>query len=181
MEKPKRRLVERVIDPSFSSGLGGRELEELRSMREECREVENEISFERRLCQGRIDILTAELDRRTSGQGGDGDLLERLPQILGAETGRADGPLPSRAPDLSIPRNADIPRRRVEEIVGEQTLARLSVIQAEEVKTIIANLFEHERRLSERRKRVHDVMDAVQAELVRRYTSGEADPTAALR
>jgi hypothetical protein len=73
-----------------------------------------------------------------------------------------------------------VPRRRVEEIVGEQTLARLPHLQSEEIKSIIGSLAEHERAVSDRRRRVHEVMDKIQAEIVRRYTSGEADPTAAL-
>lgn len=150
-------------------------------MRDECRDGENELSFERRLCQARIDILTAELERREGK--GEGDLLDRLPQIL-AEGGHGgespDAPLPARAPDFSIPRSADVPRRRVEEIAGEQTLARLSQISVDEIKGIIESLAEHERTVSARRRRAHEVMDEIQAEIVRRYTSGEADPTAAL-
>jgi hypothetical protein len=44
----------------------------------------------------------------------------------------------------------------------------------------MASLAEHERNLSARRRKLHEVMDLIQAEIVRRYTSGEADPTAAL-
>ncbi len=176
----KRRLIERITDPAFAEGLRDKPLDELREMRDECREGENELSFERRLCQARIDILSAELDRRTGR--GHGDLLARLPEILAAEraVGSQEAPLPPRAPQFSVPRNADVPRRRVEEIVGEQTLARLSQLRPEEIKAIIHPLDEHERTLSERRKRVHDVMDRIQAEIVRRYTTGEADPAAAL-
>ena len=180
MTEQKRRLVERILDPPYLEGLADRPLEELRSMREECKEAETETSFERRLAQARIDILSAELDRRAGG-GGDGDLMSRLPQILATEA-RADSglPLPSRAPDFSIPRNADIPRRRIEEIVGEQTLSRLPSLPNEEVRGILASLGDHEKALSKRRKGIQEVMDAVQAEIVRRYVSGEADPTAAL-
>lgn len=174
MTDPKRRLVERVVDAAYLEGLTDRSIQDLRDMRDDCREGEKELSFERRLCQARIDILSAELERR-AGSGGD-DLLARLPEILATEASENAGPLPARAPDFSIPRNADIPRRRVEEIVGEQTLARLSQLSTDEVKEIIATLGEHERAVSERRRRVHDVMDSIQAEIVRRYTSGEADP-----
>ena len=180
MTEPKRRLVERVSDPAYAEDVRSRSMEEVRAMRDECREAENEISFERRLCHARIDILRAELDNRSRG-GGDGELVERLPQILGS-LGRTEGAeaLPERAPDFSIPRSADVPRRRVEEIVGEQTLARLPQLQAAEIKGIIEHLEEHEAALSARRQRVHEVMDAIQKEIVRRYTSGEADPSAAL-
>lgn len=180
MSETKRRLVEKVQDPGFLEGLDVRPIEELRSMRDQCREAETELSFERRLCQARIDILSAELDRREGGS--ESSLLSRLPEILAEERqGRpTDTPLPSRAPDLSIPRNADIPRRRVEEIVGEQTLARLPKLPTDEIRKIMTSLADHERRLSARRKAVQDVMDNIQAEIVRRYTSGEADPAKVL-
>jgi hypothetical protein len=173
----QRRLVERLVDPSFLAGLRDRSLTELRGARDECREGETELSFERRLCQARIDILSAEIEQRRGGS--TGTLVDRLPQILGTGRPRPEGS-PGRAPDVSIPRNADVQRRRVEEIVGEQALARLSEVPEEELKTIIASLAEHETAVSQRRKRVQEVMDQIQEEIVRRYTSGEADPSEAL-
>jgi hypothetical protein len=182
MAETKRRLTERIVDPAYAAELAGKSIDDLRTMREECREGENEISFERRLTQARIDILTAELGRR-EGKAGD-DLVSKLPQILAGDTSTVvaeDAPLPSRAPDFSVPRNADVPRRRVEEIVGEQTLSRLYELDSEDVRDIVRALGEHESKLSARRKRVHEVMDDIQAEIVRRYTAGEADPSAAIR
>ena len=180
-----RRLSERVTHPSYLEGLDSKPIEELRTLRDESREAETEASFERRLCQARIDILVAELARREGGGGQ--DLVANLPDILSGDerrtSGRGDGdgvPLPSRAPDFTPPRNADIPRRRVEEVVGEQTLARLPEIDAEELQRIIEMLREHEQTVSSRRRSIQEVMDKIQSEIVRRYTSGEADPTAAL-
>jgi hypothetical protein len=170
----KRRLVETITDPAYVEGLGDRPMDQLRAMRAECREGEMELSFERRLIQGRSDILSAELDRRSGKI--EGDLLSRLPSILASEGGRSDGLLPSRAPDFSIPRNADIPRRRVEEIVGEQTLTRVPQLAEQEIKQIMLSLADYEQQVSAKRKAVQDVMDEVQGEIVRRYTSGEADP-----
>jgi hypothetical protein len=178
MTDQKRRLTERIAEPGYVEGLGEKSIEDLKEMRAECREGENEISFERRLSQARVDILKAELARR-KGEG-DEDLVSRLPEILATETVRSDSPLPSRAPDFSVPRSADVPRRRVEEIVGEQTLARLQELDEKEIEKIISSLGEHEENLSALRKRVHGVMDEIQAEIVRRYKSGEADPTAAI-
>lgn len=176
-EGKKRRLVERIADPAYLAGLSDRPVEELRAMREECREGETELSFERRLCQARIDIMSAELDRRAGK--GEGDLVDRLPSILATEGRRDDGgSLPSRAPSTDVPRNADVPRRRVEEVVGEQTLARLPNLPAEEIQSIIGSLREHEKTVSAKRKAVQEVMDEIQAEIVRRYKSGEADPAA---
>ena len=174
----ERRLSERVTHPSYLEGLGDKSITDLREMREECREAETEVSFERRLCQARLDILSAEISRREGG--GDDDLVARLPEILGGEARHeSDTPLPSRAPDFSVPRNADVPRRRVEEVVGEQTLARLTEIDLDELRGIIQTLADYERTVSARRRSIQDAMDKVQTEIVRRYTSGEADPTAA--
>jgi hypothetical protein len=180
MTETRRRLVEKIQDPEFLEGIEKRPIEEVREMRDQCREAETELSFERRLCQARIDILSAELDRREGGS--ESSLLSQLPEILAEERGTrpADSPLPSRAPDFSIPRNADIPRRRVEEIVGEQMLTRLPQLPPDEIRQVMTSLAEHERNVSARRKAVQDVMDNVQAEIVRRYTSGEADPAAIL-
>ena len=179
MTDRKRRLTERIVEPQYVSQLEERSIDDLKEMREECRAGENEVSFERRLSQGRVDILRAELARRRGE--GDEDLLSKLPEILASEVPRADTPLPSRAPDFSTPRSADVPRRRVDEIAGEQTLARLNDLTEEEIEKILAALLDHEERLSARRKQIHEVMDRIQAEIVRRYQAGEADPTAALR
>jgi hypothetical protein len=180
MSQRKRRLVERITEAGFLEGLEEMALEDLRSLRDECREGENEVSFERRLCQARIDILSAELDRRTGKE--PGELLSRLPEILAAEgEGGGQDRLPNRAPNFAIPRNADVPRRRVEEIVGETTLARLAQLQPQELQSIISALADHERVLSEKRREIHEVLDQIQAEIVRRYTTGQADPSAALR
>ena len=56
-------------------------------MDEECREVETELSYVRRLAQARIDIIRAEIDRRAAG-GSLGDLIAALPEIL-ADDGAA--------------------------------------------------------------------------------------------
>lgn len=141
-------------------------------MRDEARQAEAEVSFERRLCQGRIDIIEAELDRRAGG-GGDASLVERLPEILAAEHPSDSNPLPERAPDYSLPRNVDIPRRRLEEILGEDTIARLAQVETEEARGILEALAAFERDLSERRHRLHEVLNAIQSEIVRRYLGGE--------
>jgi len=182
MSEKKRRLVDRVVEPDYTGDLEKKSLEELRAMRDECREGENELSFERRLCQARIDILSAEMERRTGAGGGSTDILDDLPQILATDTvgARGESHIPDRAPDFSVPRNVDVPRRRVEEIAGEQTLARLSSMSTEEIRGLIASLGEHEAGVSARRREVQTVVDGIQAEIVRRYVSGEADPTAAL-
>jgi hypothetical protein len=58
--------IHRLLEPQFVSGLDARALDELRTMKGECVDVENTLSYLRRLAQGRIEILGAERDRRES-------------------------------------------------------------------------------------------------------------------
>jgi hypothetical protein len=178
MPEPKRRRSDQIFDPSYLGGLEDRPVEELQTMRDECDEVENEISYDRRLAQARIDILLAELDHR---EGKAGNVISRLPEILAAEGGGGGGsPLPERAPDLSPPDNAGGPRRRVEEIAGRQTLARLSEMAPDEIKELIDSLVAYEKDLSAKRRTLHELLDKIQAEIVSRYTTGEASSDAVL-
>ena len=175
-EQLERRLSDKIADPSYLEGIEERSMEELQRMRTEAQGLENDLSFERRLCQARIDILTAELDHRAGKV--EGDVMSRLAQILADEsTAVSSSPLPSRVPDLSIPASAKRPRRRVEEIVGADTLARLTKLPEEEIRASIESLAEHERSLSSRRKSLHEILDRIQAEIVRRYSTGEEDPS----
>ena len=170
--------MDKVLDPSYVRDLTDKAIEDLRAMRDEAREVETEMSFERRLCQARIDILTAEVEGRAGNR--DTGVIDRLPEILSQDSPGGSAPLPERAPDLSVPRNVDAPRRRVDEIAGEQALARLGKMSDAEVKELIKTMGEYERKVSDRRKAAQEAVDTIQAEIVRRYVSGEADPSAAL-
>ena len=61
--------------------------------------------------------------------------------------------------------------------MGADTLARLTDLPEAEIRASIESLADHEKKLSSRRKAVHDVIDRIQGEIVRRYTSGEEDPS----
>src|SRR5215217_1338650 len=77
------RRIDRVLDPRFTDGVERLDLAELRARREEAEAEEADVSYLRRLLQGRLDILRAELERRSAG--GDQDvagLLAGLPAIL---------------------------------------------------------------------------------------------------
>lgn len=174
-EQLDRRLSDRIADPSYLDGLQDHSMERLQQMRTEAQGLENELSFERRLCQARIDILSAELDHRAGRV--EEDVMSRLPQILADETTPSQTPLPSRVPDLSVPPSTERPKRRVEEIVGADTLAKLTDLSEAELRVNIDSLAEHERNLSSRRKAVHEVLDRIQEEIVRRYSSGDEDPS----
>jgi hypothetical protein len=64
--------------------------DDLKQLIEKLEEEENEVSFRRRLLQGRIDILRAERTARLKGKGvGDVD-VERLTDILASRSAPAN-------------------------------------------------------------------------------------------
>ena len=106
-----QRRIDRVLDPRFVAGVGRLDLAELRARREEAEAEEADISFLRRLLQGRLDILRAELVRRSrGGEQNVAGLLAGLPAIL---TDDAPGTF-SAIPRILVPSRADQHRRRVE-------------------------------------------------------------------
>lgn len=76
--------LERILVEDYLDGLAAIGAAELRSRRGECQVVETQLSYLRRLVQGRHDIVTSEIDhRRGGGEPGDvTDLVDRLPVIL---------------------------------------------------------------------------------------------------
>ena len=64
--------------------------DDLKTMIEELTREENEVSFRRRLLQGRIDILRAERTARLKGKGVSDVDVEALTDILSSRGGPAD-------------------------------------------------------------------------------------------
>jgi RsiG-like len=98
------RRIDRVLDPGFTEEVDRLGLPELRARREEAEAEEADVSYLRRLLQGRLDILRAELERRSAG--GDQDvagLLAGLPKIL---TDDAPGTF-SAVPRVGVPSRAE--------------------------------------------------------------------------
>ncbi|MER5637412.1 ABC transporter substrate-binding protein [Kitasatospora sp. NPDC002227] len=158
------------------------ELEELRLLRRDALEQEADLSYLRRLLQGRTDILRAELDRRQGGgpvpaaapdpaEGDPGELLDRLPAIL------ADAPASVRRParhlTLGPPRGEGY-QREADALMGDVQLADLAAHPTEELLAAVERLAVHEREVSGRRQRLQRTADDCGAEITRRYREGEA-------
>jgi hypothetical protein len=165
----RRRRVDEILDPKYLDGVADRPLDELSVMHDECLEVETEISYVRRLAQARIDILRAELERRAAG-GSIGDLISALPQILVEDHPRpapADSRLPrhlSPAPDIQW-------QRGLEHLVNDATLANLPTLADDVLRTTLDKLGELEEETSTRRRTLHRVIDAIDAELAARHVA----------
>jgi hypothetical protein len=166
----QQRRIDRVLEPVYATEIPSCSLEELRERHSECLEIETEVSYVRRLAQARLDILRAELDRRAAG-GSVGELIAALPQILadaGPRASVAESRLPRHlAPSMDITWN-----RGLEHLVFDDTLANLPTLSDEELRATIEQLTTLERELSERRRSLHGVIEAIELDLAGRHKVG---------
>lgn len=163
------RRIDKVLAPEYVAGIDERSVDDLRAMKAEATEIETEVSYVRRLAQGRIDILTAEQKRRDEG-GSLEDLINELPRILGSEAPRA--PVAhARVAELLAPSPDITWSRGSEHLIDDATLARLPDLSGDELSEAITALRSLEEEMSTRRKGLHGVLDtlerAIAAELRR--------------
>jgi hypothetical protein len=119
------------------------------------------VSYVRRLTQARIDILEAEVQRRTSG-GSLEDLISRLPQIL-ADPGPRGTPASSRLPLQLAPEHDSEWAPDLERFDG--VLANLPSLSDAEVAEAIAGLRALEREVSDQRRELFAVIDRIDVSL----------------
>lgn len=165
------RRIDRVLAEGYLEGLQALSMQGVRELRGEAEQEEVDLSYVRRMIQGRLDILRAELNRRDGATSG--TLVESLAAIL------ADEP---RAPARGMgrhstvePSRADSHRRYVEALVADVDLSDVASRSIDELAHALRTLSEEEQSVSAKRRGVQDVMDACSAEVTRRYRDGEAD------
>ncbi|GEK00147.1 RsiG family protein [Streptomyces sp. NPDC003388] len=149
-------------------------LPELRTVRRDAQRDEADLSYVRRLLQGRIDILRAELARRGRASvpaPADASVVERLPEIL------TDAPARQRSSarhvTLGTPLNEEY-RLLAAEMLGEVELSDLGARTDRELTTALGRLIGYEQEVSRRRQHLQHVMDDCSGEIARRYRVGEA-------
>lgn len=144
-------------------------LDELRALRTVLQLEDDAISYVRRLAQARLDLLRAELHNRSVGD--EKNITGELPAILGAHlTGGPPRP-PRPADDFSHHPLA----LQLEELCSDAGSTDLPSINGDELIDYLARLHEFEQLRSQERKELFVRIDALSAELVRRYRDGEAD------
>ncbi len=167
-----RRRIDRVLDEDFAAHLEELPMEELRGRRRDAEQEETDLSYLRRLIQGRVDIVQAEIERR-GGAGGKG-LVEQLTGILSAEGTTHQSPHGMGRYTTVEPSRLDERRRRVEKVVADVGISDAKARSDEELQTAISRLRELEAEVSRDRRLVQKVMDACTAEIGRRYREGTA-------
>jgi hypothetical protein len=175
-------------------------LPELRTLRRDAQRDEADLSYVRRLLQGRIDILRAELARRgglrapsaTSGSplvsglgtspglrpaGGRGagagatSVVDRLAEIL------TDAPARHRSSarhvTVGTPYGEEY-RRLASDMLAEVELSDLEARTDDELGAGMGRLVRYEQQVSRRRQHLQRTADDCSAEIARRYRDGEA-------
>jgi len=163
-----------LLDPGYLGDLPTRPMDEVRAMRAECQEVETGLSLLRRLVQGRLDIVGLELTRRAAGGPPTdlADLVARLPEVL---ADRTHAPGIGRLVQLMSP--GELPPELEAELDGIITAGRLSHLPSEtddDLRSITEQLAQLEVKVSGHRHALFERIDALQAEITRRYKTGEA-------
>jgi hypothetical protein len=171
-----KRRIDKVLAEDYLADVTSLSLAEVRTLRDEADQEETDLSYLRRLLQGRVDLVAAEIRRR--GSGDEGELVGQLPAILADETPRqqAFGLGRHRATE---PTNAGA-SRRAEEKLAAVDVTNLGARSDDELRELLEILRKQEREVSDTRRRVQEVFDAASAELTRRYRDGEADVNALL-
>jgi hypothetical protein len=150
-----------VLDPAYVAGLDDFSIEELRTKHAECVELETEVSYIRRLTQARIDILEAEVQRRSTG-GSLGDLIDKLPQIL-SDDGPRGNPASSRLPLQMAPEQDSEWAPALGRFDG--VLANLPTLSDTELEEAMAGLRALEREVSDQRRELFAVIDRIDTSL----------------
>jgi hypothetical protein len=166
--------TDRLLEPDLLDGLGTRPIDEVRSLRAECVEVETGLSFLRRMVQGPLDIVHREQLRRTSGSERDdlATLVDDLPNLLAEHTRNAGV---GRLPQTLEPTRVDPAlQQELDDLVGGGRIATVSAMDDTELGALEGRLSAFERKVSSRRHAYFDRIDALQTELTRRYRDGEA-------
>jgi hypothetical protein len=178
--------IEQLTDPNFVANLPEIPLEELRSRRARCQDAEEALSLQRRLAQGRLDIVQAELLRRTGGSSESdvAELVQSLPDILTEHGDRHLGPgrLTSIETDTKALSEAfEEFSAQLDQIVDAIRISKLGDESEANLREMADKLDAAEREVSRQRHQLHSHIDKLQEEVVRRYKSGDASVDSLLK
>ena len=168
-----RRRIDRVLAPGFADGLDALDADQLASRHLEAEQEEADLSYVRRLLQGRLDLLRSEAARRADGTPStgprtDAELAQELRRVL-TDTGA--GPAKPHYTNVQ-PTRVGEHRREVEAIVADVELSDAPHLDDARLGEAMERLESLERRVSESRRQVQHVLDRLAAEVDLRVERG---------
>jgi len=174
-----RRPIDRVLAPGFADAVRDLDFAELRARRHLAEQEEVDLSYARRLLQGRLDLLRADQAQRATARDGvdvgartDDEIARDLAAVLADHGPRSDHGLGRHL--TTDPSRVGEHRRAAEKAVDDVAASDPSSLDDAALTAAVAHLADLERAVSENRHRVQAVMDLLTAEVARRYREGEA-------
>ena len=171
MHADLQRLLAKDLLPDITAVPLG----DLRELRVACSGAEGDVSFVRRVAQGRLDIVGHENRRRSGAVDSEpdlSDLLFDMPDIL------SDAP-PSGTTGrkVAIHEPGVVAQTLIGQLDAVATPTELSSLQQlddDRLSGLMDALRDYEVELSTTRRRLHERIDSIQGEIARRYRDGEA-------
>jgi len=170
------RRIDRITAPGFTDGLQDLSLTDLRARRDECLAEREYLSLLRRLVQGRLDIVRAEVERRRTGED-PSTLVDHVAHAMAHDA--AGGSSRGEAVRLLVPpEEMTLARRRVESLVADSALSDPRTLSDEDLADAMQRLEAEEHTISSDRKTVLGIHDVLQEELKRRFKENPAEALA---
>lgn len=159
MEQHRRRL-DRVLDPEYTADLDSRSLNEIRDLRHLAVEVENELSYYRRLLYGRMDLLRFELRRRSGEESR--DLIDSLVDIL-TDPERSDVPDTRGSGHIvtDLPPLPEVGKRDIDQVMGDGVLTRLDDADESELQSSLEAFERMVEHINSQRRTAQAVIDSL--------------------
>lgn len=157
--------ISQVEDPSSLS------LDQLRELRATLQAQDDVVSYARRVAQARLDLVVSEIGRRAESAGEVESVPEEVSEVLSRHLTSGSPRPPRPAEDLSDNELSS----ELDALCAEHGFGRLPDLDDEELARLRAAIGEFERRVSDDRRARFERLDALSAELVKRYRDGEAD------
>jgi hypothetical protein len=163
----ERDQLEVVLDPAFVGDLTGLPLSEVRGRRDQALAQREYLSYLRRLLQVRLDLLTAERERRAAG-GEAAPLVDRLAAVL-SDGGRQASSRGEAVRTVLPAKDVAEADERASAVLGPIGLADPEDLDDDQLSEAIELLQHEERSVSADRGAVLAVHDRLQEELKRRF------------
>lgn len=159
-----RMLAEPPVD------IAGLSTNELRTQRTRYQRAESGVSYVRRILQGQIDIVTAELESRSDRAAESGDaVVSRVGSALSQH---------GRGPGLARPPQDLQPPEFVSDLMGRlnvdgDEVSEVTDLSDDDLRAMATRLQAAESTTTGTRRRLHEIIDGLHAETIARYQQGQ--------
>lgn len=162
--------LDRALDDQLVDEIAAADADELRDLRAVLDDVENQLSYVRRIAQGRLDIARSELAERRAGRSRSelSDVIRRLPDVFAGDepaSGIARHAPVGVDPDPAYCADLDA-------IVSPMRMLDVGSLSRRDLRAIIVALETYEAHVSVQRRIVQDRLSLVHRAIAQDYSVG---------